>query len=147
MGSIEKYRTLAQRVGLFQGLSPEDVGKIVAKGTTMRVAKGEVIFQQRTTGNTMFVILGGKVALSDDTKHLATLGSGDMFGEMALISEQARSATAIAAEDTRLFVLSEAVFHKLMTKRVAIQILLNIIGTLSKRLREANRKMGIFEGA
>ena len=62
-------------------------------------------------------------------------------GEMALSSEEPRSATAVAAEDTHLFVLSEDVFHKLMTKRASVQILLNIVSTLIKRLREANKKL------
>jgi len=81
------------------------------------------------------------VDLFDGKKRLATLTTGDMFGEMALISEEPRSATAVAAEDTHLFVLSEDVFHKLMTKRASVQILLNIVSTLIKRLREANKKL------
>ena len=60
MGSIEKYRTLAQRVGLFRGVSPEDVAKIVAKGTTMRVPKDEVIFHQQTTGNIILLTTSGE---------------------------------------------------------------------------------------
>ncbi|MCL4218276.1 MAG: hypothetical protein KJ052_14910, partial [Candidatus Hydrogenedentes bacterium] len=58
---------------------------------------------------------------------------------MALISNEPRSATAVAAEDSKLFVLTETTFQKLMTKRVAIRILLNIIGTLSNRIRESNK--------
>jgi len=139
--STTNYAELAKRIPLFRGLSPDDVGKIFAKGMTMDVKKGDAVFYQGTTGNQMYVVLGGTVGLFDGKKHLATLRTGDMFGEMALINSEPRSATATAAEDCHLFVLSESIFQKLMTKKAAIRILLNIIGTLSSRLREMNTKL------
>lgn len=136
-----KYDMLATRVDLFKGISPEDVHKIIARGLTMTMEKGNVIFYKGTSGNQMFVILRGRVSLFDGEKHLTDLRTGDMFGEMALINEEPRSATAIAAETTQLFVLSETFFQKLMTKRVAIRMLLNIIGTMSTRLRNMNKRL------
>ena len=144
--TLERFRALASRVDLFRGVNPEDVAKIYAKGMTMRINRGNIIFHQNTTGNTMYVLLGGRVDLYDGKKHIASLGPGDMFGEMALISEEPRSATAVAGEDAHVFVLSETIFHRLMTKRAAIQILLNIVGTLSRRLRDANKKLAGSEG-
>jgi CRP-like cAMP-binding protein len=78
------------------------------------------------------------VAVRDGDKTLATLTTGDMFGEMALIDNEPRSATVVADEDSHLFVLSETTFQTLLTKRVAIRLLLNIMRTLSHRLRDAN---------
>ena len=141
MPGNDKYVKLARQVALFRGLSPEEVHKIFAKGTTMTVEKGNVIFHKGTTGNQMYVVLGGKIALYSGKKHLADLCAGDMLGEMALISSEPRSATALAAERSQVFVLSEQIFHKLMTKRAAIRILLNIVGTLSTRLREMNKRI------
>ncbi|MCC6696151.1 MAG: cyclic nucleotide-binding domain-containing protein, partial [Candidatus Hydrogenedentes bacterium] len=63
--SVEKYIELSKRVPLFRGLSPDDVAKIFAKGMTMDVEKGNAIFFQGTTGNQMYVVLGGTVALYD----------------------------------------------------------------------------------
>mgnify|MGYP006295794521 CR=1 FL=1 len=136
-----KYDMLAKRVDLFKGISPEDVGKIIARGLTMTMEKGNVIFYKGTSGNQMFVILTGKVGLYDGEKHLVDLRTGDMFGEMALINNEPRSATAVAAETTQLFILSETFFQKLMTKRIAIRMLLNIIGTMSKRLQNMNKRL------
>lgn len=133
---------LAQRMELFKGINPSDVEKIFMKGTTMSPKKGDVIFYAGTTGNTMYVILGGKISIFDKSKkHLADLIPGEMFGEMALIGHVPRSATAVAAEDAHLFVLDQTTFEKLMTKTVAIQMLINIVGSLSNRLRAANRKL------
>lgn len=144
--SMAKYAEMAKRVPLFRGLSPEDVAKIFAKGMTMDVKKGDTVFYQGTTGNQMYVVLGGTVGVFDGEKHLTTLRPGDMFGEMALINSEPRSATAVAAEDCRLFVLSETIFQRLMTKRAAIRILLNIIGTMSKRLRDMNARFAEHSG-
>jgi CRP-like cAMP-binding protein len=144
--SPTNYEELAKRVPLFHGLSPEDVAKIVSKGMTMEVKRGDAVFYQGTVGSQMYVVLGGSVSLTDGKKNLATLRAGDMFGEMALINNEPRSATATAAEDGRLFVLSETIFQKLMTKRVAIRILLNIIATMSKRLRDMNAKLAQATG-
>jgi CRP-like cAMP-binding protein len=138
MSSLDDYRLFAKRVELFKGIEPNDVARILSKGRTMNVQKGEVIFHKGTTGNTMFVVLGGLVALFDGKKYLATLRTGDMFGEMALINNEPRSASAVASEDCRLFVLDETTFQRLMTKSVAIRMLLNIIATLSHRLRRSN---------
>jgi CRP-like cAMP-binding protein len=129
---------LTQKVDLFRGLTPEDVAKIFAKGMTIRVLKGETVFYKGTVGSQMYAVLGGKVVVRDGDKTLATLTTGDMFGEMALIDNEPRSATVVAEEDSHLFVLSETTFQTLLTKRVAIRILLNIMRTLSQRLRDAN---------
>lgn len=138
----DRFAMMARNFELFKNLQNEDVQKIFAHGKTMTVPKGQTIFFEGTTGNQMFAVLGGKVSLFERKKHLADLTAGAMFGEMALISNEPRSATAIAAEDSYVFVLDETIFQKLLTKRVAVQMLLNIIASLAKRLRAANKKLG-----
>lgn len=145
MSSYEKFAVLAKRVGLFHGLRPEDVAKIFAKGMTIRVDKGETVFYKGTVGSQMYVILGGNLGVYDGKSLIASLSVGDTFGEMALISEDVRSATVLALENSHLFVLNETTFHKLLTKRVAVQILLNIVRTLCDRLRNANVKLKDME--
>jgi CRP-like cAMP-binding protein len=143
--SVEKYAELAKRVPFFKGIETEDVAKIFAKGMTMQVEKGNILFYQGATGNQMYIVLGGKIDLFDGKKYLTTMRTGDLFGEMAVINNEPRSATAVAAETSRVFVLTETVFERLMTKRAAIRILLNIIGVMSKRIREMNAKLAKLE--
>lgn len=138
--SSPRYEQLARTVDLFEGIGPEDVEKIFTKGRTMNAARGTVVFYEGTSGNQMFVVLGGKIALYKNKKLLAELHNGDMFGEMALVSHEPRSASAVAAEDSVLFILEETLFDKLLTKRVAVKMLLNIIGVLSRRLRDTNSR-------
>ncbi|MFM1922121.1 MAG: hypothetical protein RLZZ303_3755 [Candidatus Hydrogenedentota bacterium] len=139
----EKIDKLIERVDLFHGLSREELVKIFSKGMTMRVTQGETIFHKGTVGSQMYVVLGGKVGVFDGNKQLAELRTGDMFGEMALVNREPRSATVIAMEESKVFVLSEHTFQQLLTKRVAIQILMNIITTLSTRLKNSNARQGM----
>jgi CRP-like cAMP-binding protein len=137
----EVYALLAKKVDLFHGIGADDISKIFARGLTIRASKGETIFFKGTIGSQMYVVLAGKIAIYDESRCLATLTTGDMFGEMALVDKAPRSGTAVAMEDSHLFVLSEVTFHKLLNKTVAIKILLNIVRTLSFRLRETNKKV------
>ena len=141
MPSEEKVIALAQRIPLFHGIDPHDVVKIFAKGMTQRVARGETIFFKGTTGSRMYVVLGGKVGIFDGAKQIASLTQGDMFGEIALTTHESRSASAVALEDSHLFTLDEAIFERLLTKRVAVRILLNIIDTLCRRIKDANARI------
>lgn len=136
----DKVDKLIERVDLFHGLTRDELLKIFSKGITMRVAKGETIFHKGTVGSQMYVVLGGTVGVFDGNKQLATLHTGDMFGEMALVNREPRSASVIALEEAKLFVLSENTFQQLMSKRVSIQILLNIVRTLSNRLKNSNAR-------
>lgn len=139
----EKIDKLIERVDLFHGLTREELVKIFSKGITMRVTKGETIFHKGTVGSQMYVVLGGSVGVFDGNQQLAALHTGDMFGEMALVNREPRSATVIAVEESKLFVLSENTFQQLLTKRVAIQILMNIVNTLSRRLKNTNAKLSL----
>ena len=142
----EKYRKFVERVDIFKGLTPHDVQKIFAKGMTLRVQKGETIFHKGTVGNQMYVILGGQVGIFDGPKMISTLNVGDTFGEMSLLNNEPRSATVVALESCSLFALSEEVFQRLLTKRVAVQMLLNIARMMGKRLAESNLRLRESEG-
>lgn len=144
--SDPRYAKLAKAVDIFNGLSPEDVGKIFTHGVTMNVQKEQVVFHKGTVGNQMFVVLGGSFGVFDGTKQLATLRTGDTFGEMSLLLSEPRSATVKALEFGQVFVLDERVFQKLLTKRVAVQMLINISRMLAKRLQSANRTIREMEG-
>ena len=79
--------------------------------------------------------------------HLATFGRGAFFGEMTFLDGDARSADAIAATDTELYVLSRKTFDKLAEehKKVALKLLEGIASVLAARLRFANAEMRALE--
>ena len=141
MQSANKIAALARRLDLFQGLNPKEVAHIFDKGLTMRLRMGEVVLRKGTRGGLMYVIIDGRVEVRDNDQVLATLETGAMFGEMGLVSREPRSATVVAVEPTIVFALGEDALQMLLNQRVSVRILLNIVKTLSFRLRDANTRL------
>jgi CRP-like cAMP-binding protein len=131
----DTYSVLARRLALFKGVRPEDVAKIFSQGATREYEEGQTIFECGQAGDEMFVILGGQVEIHDGGRTISTLERGAMFGEMALFSDQPRSASARTTGHTSLLVLTHNTLREELSPNVTIQLLLNIINTLSDRLR------------
>ena len=145
-GAVDpRFQVLVDNVDFFHGLRPGDVQKIFARGMTLYVEKGDAIFHKNTEGNKMYVVLGGSIGVFDGPVQMATLRTGETFGEMSLLTGMPRSASAVALERCNIFALDEAVFQKLLTKRVAVQMLLNLGRMLGRRLKEANRTIRELE--
>ncbi|MFI5182569.1 MAG: Crp/Fnr family transcriptional regulator [Thermoanaerobaculia bacterium] len=129
------------RVPLFEGLSAGERAAI-QKGAQMRsYRRGDVIVRQGQPGESFFVLVRGRVAvtiLSPEGREVVvgTLGEGDHFGEMALVDEEPRSATVIAQERSELAVLSREVFFDLLRSNFTLTRAL--LRSFSRRLRHAN---------
>ena len=143
----EREEQLA-RVPFFNGLTREALGLIARATTEESHATGTKIFQYGDPGDKLFILLEGKVRISREVagmgeEALAVLGSGEVFGEMSLIDEAPRSATAICHEKCRLFVIRKEDLEDLLfvDRDLAYELLWNFVRTLSGRLRETNDKM------
>lgn len=114
-----------------------------------RYGKSEIVFEQGSTGSEMYLIHRGKVLLSvrqDETEQipLAVLTPGDFFGEMALVDDSPRSATASAVEDdTELIVMDRSRF--LFMVRQQPEFALSLMHTLCRRLRDMDKRLP-YEG-
>ena len=99
------------------------------------VSAGTVIFQEGASGADMFGILEGEVELRLPNGVVHRLGPDDTFGEMAIIDNSPRSATAVAVTDAKLAVIDRPRFLFLVqeTPMFAVQVMSNI----AERLRAA----------
>ena len=138
MGDIDKYRRYAEEVRIFNGLHPHEVSDIVQGGTRMSYLKGQTIFHEGMMGSNLFVVLGGKVALYAKNRLIARCEVGEAFGEMAVLNQRPRTATAAAETDVDLFTLDESQINEILEKRVAVRFLMNIIHVLSEHLEKSN---------
>jgi CRP-like cAMP-binding protein len=110
---------------------------LLAKSTTMRAFKaGEVIFNEGEPGHEMFVIQSGRVEIRRGNRVLEILSEKSIFGEMALIDDAPRSATAVAATDVNVVPVGEKQFLFLVSETPFFA--LNVMRTLVRRLRASN---------
>ncbi|HEX3057839.1 MAG TPA: cyclic nucleotide-binding domain-containing protein [Usitatibacter sp.] len=100
---------------------------------------GETIFREFEMGSEMYVVLEGQVELSIDGKAIEVLDLGEPFGEMALIDQAPRVATAVAKTPCKLAVISEKrfLFMVAQTPHFALQIM----KVMADRLRRMNARL------
>jgi CRP/FNR family cyclic AMP-dependent transcriptional regulator len=104
--------------------------------------QGEVVFDEGSRGREMYVVHTGEVRIvkkdsSGKEAVLSVLGPGEIFGEMALLDQKPRSATAIAVKDgTRLVALDRTRFTYLLRHEPEFAFI--VMETLCRRIREKN---------
>jgi membrane protein len=101
---------------------------------------GEVIFEEDSAGHEMFYILSGSVRILKKNHLLREMGTGDYFGEMAMLIQIPRTAAAVAAaRDTRLVVISQSNFETIIRENP--KIVLSILQEMAKRLRSLDEQL------
>jgi len=138
MSSPEKLQKYAERIRIFNGLQPSEVEYILQCGKVIHFREGQTVFHEGMLGSNLFVILEGKVAIYKKKRLIAMCKLGDVFGEMAVLNQRPRSATAAAKSEVKLFTLDERQINDILDKAVAVKLLLNVIHVLSERLENAN---------
>lgn len=105
------------------------------------VPTGETLFKEGDPGDHMYVIRSGEMDMIIDNRIFMTLQAGDLFGEMALVDDKPRSATAKARSDCRIIVVDEKRFNFLVQQ--APTFALHMMRTLVSRLRRMNQIIDI----
>jgi CRP-like cAMP-binding protein len=108
-------------------------GLFLNSDETRAYASGDVIFTEDEGGEEMFGIVEGAVDLTVRGRTIAALGPDDVFGEMALIDQSTRSATATATADTKVAVISQR--HFLFLVHETPTFALQVMSSMAERLR------------
>jgi CRP-like cAMP-binding protein len=105
--------------------------------------RGTVLFQEGEPGREMYVVQSGRVNVAKKVgeveKILASLGPGEFLGEMSILNNKPRSATATCAEDSKLLVIDAKTFEAMIRSNAEIAI--RMIKKLADRLAEANEQI------
>jgi CRP-like cAMP-binding protein len=99
-----------RRSPLFAGLSRKQLSRIARLSDDLEVPPGTVMCREGSRGQEFFVIITGEAEVTRGGRHLATLGAGDFFGEIALLERVRRTATVTAVTPLGFFVISAAAF-------------------------------------
>ena len=132
---------MLEKVPIFASLTERQL-RSLAKDTYGRVYKeGESVVKQGEKGIGFFLILDGGVEVRKDGRRVASLSTGDFFGEMALFREQPRTADVVAVRPTRCLVLSRWEFWGFAADnarllRGMMEVIVRRLGDTSKALSE-----------
>ena len=94
---------------------------------------GELVFGKGEQGDSMYIIISGRVRVFDGDKTINFLGEREIFGELALLDPEPRSAAVEAVEKTRLFRLDRNTLFELMADNIGV--VSGIMQVLCRRLR------------
>jgi CRP/FNR family transcriptional regulator, cyclic AMP receptor protein len=135
MAAIEE--TLG-RVPLFAHVKPKDLKKLGKRMSDRSFGEGETITSEGQSGVGFFVIEEGDATVSRDGEIVRNLGSGDYFGEIALIDSGPRSATIVASTDLRCRGMTAWEFKPFIEEHP--DVAWGLLEMLVARLREAESK-------
>jgi CRP/FNR family transcriptional regulator, cyclic AMP receptor protein len=135
---------------LFPETNPRDTRAVGDMGLLDRFARdydpGTVLFREGDPGSEMFVIQSGEVEISrmigDKRQTLALLPAGEFFGEMAIINDRPRSATATVRQPSRLLVIDPETFEAMLRGKTEIAV--RMIKALAGRLERANQQVELL---
>lgn len=131
-----------KRIPLFQDLSRKELRQLERILHERTYKKDEVIFNEGEPGVGMYIIDSGEVriTLGSEQKVLAVLSKGDFFGEMALLLEAPRTASAIASKPSKLYGFFQPDLFSILETypRTGNKILLRLSQMIAERLRHSN---------
>jgi CRP-like cAMP-binding protein len=128
--SVSKVDAIA-RVPLFAGLSKKELGQVASIADEIDLPEGKLLIREGERGREFFVLLEGEVEVSRKDEKLATRGSGDFFGEIALVSRLPRTATVRTSKPARALVIRDVDFRTVLRKTPAIAV--KVLEALAER--------------
>jgi hypothetical protein len=130
--TIEKVLIL-KTVSIFAETPEEILTEVAAILEEVNVKAGAMILQKDDVGRCMYIIVDGRVRVHHGDQTIAYLGARDIFGELAVLDAEPRSASVTAEIDTHLFRLDQDAFYELMADR--FEVARGIIRMLCRRVR------------
>lgn len=137
----------ALQLPIFTGLDAATAALVLQHLHRESVRAGQVIFEQESSGDDLYVVESGQVQVIRRLENgmedvIATLDAGEIFGEMALLEQQPRSARVIAHEDVKLLSISRQTFDYLIEESPAVAV--HLLQRISARLRQRNEQQEVL---
>ncbi len=138
----ESMTAVLKKIPLFQDLTRKELRQLERILHQRTYRANEVIFNEGEPGVGMYIIESGEVRITigEDRKVLAILSKGDFFGEMALLLEAPRTASAIASKPSKLYGFFQPDLFSILETypRTGNKILLRLSQMIAERLRRSN---------
>ena len=148
MSDRNQTYAMLRGIQMFSDFSDEECNRLLEVMRPLDVASGESVFQQGGQGDTLVVVMDGilRVEVADQAGNsatVATIQSGEVVGEMAVLDPAPRSASVIAATDCRVLELSRDGLKKLRSTcpSASAAIVGAVIADVTRRLRNVNKRI------
>jgi CRP/FNR family transcriptional regulator, cyclic AMP receptor protein len=125
---------LLKRTPLLAGLGRKDLEEVGRLADEVDLKVDHVLMREGDVGREFFVIVEGQVRIDKGGRSIRTMGPGEFVGDIALVTERPRTATATTATPCRLLVLGHREFHQLMDQYPSIR--LSVLESMAMRLRD-----------
>ena len=128
------------RVDVFRALDAEKIDRLARRLRHVVFGPGEVILRQGDPGDSLYLVRGGQVAVQigvlGASKEIATLGVGEFFGEMSLMTGESRTATVVAKTDVECYIVEKEAFQEIVHEKP------DLAGTISDILSQRQVVLG-----
>lgn len=126
---------------LLRAFTPSEVAEIYNTGKPMRLGRGEVLFRRGDSGDTMYVVLSGRIQLVFPSEIAPkVLRSGDFLGELALVSpDHVRTATAVGIDESELQLFDQQAFDRLLETKP--RLLVSLLKWISSYLLSSEQRL------
>jgi CRP-like cAMP-binding protein len=112
---------LIKRVPLFSHCSKKELGLVAQIADEIDLAEGKTLMREGDRGREFFVLVEGSADVRRRNRKVNTLGGGDFFGEIALVSQRPRTATVTTTSPVRALVVTEQSFRSLLDRAPDVQ--------------------------
>ena len=148
---VAAFPRLKGRNLLFADFSEADLASVMQVSRRETYETGETILQEGAGGSTMYVVVRGRVSIrklsGEKPVELKRVSRGECFGEMAVISQMPRSATAVALQPTEVVAISGAVLRS-ANQLLCMKLYRNIASLLAERVRQRDEQVvALLDGA
>ena len=125
---------LLKRTPLLAGLGRKDLEEVGRLADEVDLKADHVLMREGDVGREFFAIVEGQVRIDKGGRAIRTMGAGEFVGDIALVTERPRTATATTVTPCRLLVLGHREFHQLMDQYPSIR--LSVLESMAMRLRD-----------
>ena len=128
---------------IFRYLSYRELVRLMNITEVRNYGDGDVIIEEGTEGEELFIILEGKGRLMKQGAHVTTLTQGDHFGEMALVDAEPRSATVLAEDGARMLIINRTDFYEVIRNesKLSVKLLWSFVQVMTERLRKTTAQL------
>ena len=138
MASKKQHLDHLRNVPLFSACTKKELEKVAKAVDEISMTAGTLIVDQGQTGREAFVVMDGAVAVKRNGRKIATLGAGDVVGELSVLDHGPRTATAVCETDCKLLVIDQRRFLGVIDDVPSISH--KLLAALASRIRELDRQ-------